>query len=354
MENTTLYHNSSAFLRFCSMDSLGQRIAKLVALGILLVLSLAGNSLVCVIVYRHSSMRTTINYLLVNMSLSDFTTPILVLTKKIVEISTNSLEWNVGGILGSFLCKTVYYISDISPIVSVLSLLMISYDRFAAIVFPLKAARYPSKYRKYFIGLTWILACILCSPYFYFLNIKSVDGKQYCMMLWDNNTRRAYTVPLTVVFIIIPFLLLVAMYSCILYKVKTHPKNLSQTERGKRRSQVSKRNTTILSFTVVFTFAVCWGPYFAILMLSNFQWNWKHDYCSHENFIFTVQFLAYSNATINPLLYFLFLRNFRNGLHSLCKTSCAELEKGPKENRGRKRSSMTLLSKDKTSRNTYV
>lgn len=354
MENNSSHLNSTVFN--CPLDSYGERLAKLIAFGVLLVFSLVGNCLVCIIVHRGTSMRTTINYLLVNMSVSDLTIPIVVVTKRIVEISTNNVEWRIGGILGSFLCKTVYFVSDISPIVSIMSLLMISFDRFAAIVFPLKAANYPSRYRKYFIALTWILACISCSPYFYFLGIDSHGKKQYCTMLWDDKTRRLYSVPLTTVFIIIPFLLLVVMYSCILYKVKTHPSNLSQTERGKRRSKVSKRNTTILSFTVVLTFAVCWGPYFTVIMLSSFQWNWKYDYCIYKNFIFTVQFLAYSNATINPLLYFVFLRNFRNGLEELCNAvPCKELQKPGSETRRRcKRSSMTLLSKDKNSRNTFV
>lgn len=327
----------------CPSDSVEQRLGKLVAFGILLFTSLIGNVLTCLVVYKNVNMRTTINYLFVNMAVSDLVIPLVVAMRKIVEISTGSLEWWIGGVTGHLLCKIVYVLSDISPMVSILSLVMISFDRFAAIVVPFKAARYPDKLRVYSIAFTWVFAIVFCSPYFYFLGIQEHPGnKQYCVMNWNDDTRRAYSVPLTVIFIIIPFTLLIIMYSCILYKIKSQPRNLSQTDNGKRRSQASKRNITMLSFTVVFIFALCWGPYFVVVMLSSFKWNWTYNFCSYLDFIFTVQFLAYTNASINPALYFLFLKNFRAGLENFCVFR--EVESARK--RGRRRSSTTQLTRD--------
>lgn len=354
MEANNTHHvsNSTGFV-VCPSYTAEKRLAKLIAFGILFLGSLIGNGLACLVVYKNRSMRTTINYLLINMAVSDLTVPLLVATRKIVELSTDSLEWRVGGIAGDLLCKLVYFVSDLSPMVSISSLVMISFDRFKAIVVPFKSAKYHDKFRMYFIGFTWVFAMLFCSPYFYFMELKEHPDKKeyYCIMAWDTETRRAYTVPLTVIFIIIPFALLTIMYSCILYKMKTRPNNLSQTDKGKQRRQASKRNITILSFTVVFMFALCWGPYFALVMLSSFKWNWKYDSCSYQNFIFIVQFLAYSNAAINPLLYFLLLKNFRAGLEHCCSVT-----QSWKETR-RRRSSTNQLTKDARADkicNTYV
>ncbi|KAK3742471.1 hypothetical protein QZH41_005251 [Actinostola sp. cb2023] len=315
-KNSTLesHLNGSSFV-MCAMDSSGQRLAKLIAFVVLLVVALVGNCLVCLIVYNNTNLRTTINYLLVNMAVSDLVIPILAATRSIVNISTGSEEWRVKGGVGEFLCKSFFFVCDMSPIVSILSLVLISFDRFSAIVLPFMSASYPSTYRKCFIALTWIIAVVFCSPYLYILGLD--PSAQYCQMNWQPTTQRIYTVLLTVLFIIIPFSLLIVMHTCILYKMKMRPRDLNQTERGKRRRQISKRNITLLSFAVVLMFAVCWGPYFTVLMLANFKWDWQFDYCSFTHFVFTVQYLAYSNAAINPLLYFLFLKNFRAGLQKM-------------------------------------
>ena len=333
--------NATEFLG-CPSDSTEERLAKLVAFGILLFTSLIGNVLTCLVVYKNISMRTTINYLLVNMAVSDLATPLLVASRKIVEISTGSVEWWIGGLVGHLLCKIVFFLSDISPMVSILSLVLISFDRFIAVVVPFKAARYPKKLRIYFIAFTWMFSFVFCAPFFYFLGVQEHPGKKrYCVINWDDDTRRAYSVPLTVTFIIVPFTLLIIMYSCILYKMKTQPRDVSQTEKGKKRSQASKRNITILSFTVMLIFALCWCPYFAVVMLSSFKWNWTYNFCSYLKFTFTVQFLAYANAAINPILYFLFLKNFRAALKNLF-SSKDESERLSM----RRRSSTTQLTKD--------
>jgi hypothetical protein len=311
----------------CGSDSAEVRYAKLATLVVLMVAAFAGNVLVCLIVYKNNSMRNTLNYLLVNMAVSDLVIPTLAITTKIVEISTENNEWRVKGHLGNFLCKFIFFVSDVSPIVSILSLLLITFDRFAAVVIPFKATNFPSKLRKYFIAFTWVIAMAFCAPHFY--AVKLDDKELFCVMDWTPafnpiKARGIHAILLMVLFIIIPFTLLIIMYSMILYKMKTRPKELNQTEKGRRRRQISKRNITLLSFAVVVVFALCWGPYFTTLMLANFKWNWDFTRvsCDWDDFLFVVQYLAYSNAAINPLLYFIFLKNYRTGLENMMSSPC--------------------------------
>ncbi|XP_031554621.1 QRFP-like peptide receptor [Actinia tenebrosa] len=314
--NASMTINSNQSYVHCGLDSQRVSLAKLIAFIILMVAALAGNILVCLIVYKNTKMRNTLNYLLVNMAISDLVIPILASTTRIVELSTQNSEWRVEGDIGDFLCKFVFFVLDMSPIVSILSLVLITFDRFAAVVFPFMATKLSSRFRKYFIGLTWIIAMAFCSPHFYAVKLQN----KFCVMDWDSIRARVfYTIMLMILFIIIPFVLLLVMYSMILYKMKTRPKDLNQTDKGRRRRQLSKRNITLLSFAVVLVYAFCWGPYFTILMVATFKWRWdlSHVPCYWNDIVFVIQYLAYSNAAINPLLYFIFLKNYRTGLKNI-------------------------------------
>lgn len=316
--NASISPNQSFF--GCEFDSKGVSLVKLTAFIILMMASLAGNVLVCLIVYKNSKMRNTMNYLLVNMAISDLVIPLLASTRRIVELSTQNSEWRVQGDIGDFLCKFVIFVLDMSPIVSILSLVLITFDRFTAVVFPFMATKLSARFRKYSIGFTWIIATAFCSPHFYAVKLQN----KFCVMDWepafDSVTARGiYTIMLMVLFVFIPFVLLLIMYSMILYKMKTRPKNLNQTDKGRKRRKLSKKNITWLSFAVVLVFALCWGPYFTMLILANFKWRWDFSEvsCNWYDIMFVVQYLAYSNAAINPFLYFIFLKNYRTGLKNI-------------------------------------
>ena len=103
------------------------------------------------------------------MAVSDLGIPLTRMTVMIVEIFSGSSSWKVDRpwLLGNILCKLAYFLSDVSFVVSIESLLLISMDSLIAVVFPLKAKLISSKVRLISILSTWLFAIAVHAPYFY-------------------------------------------------------------------------------------------------------------------------------------------------------------------------------------------
>ncbi|KAL9974616.1 hypothetical protein ACROYT_G011674 [Oculina patagonica] len=142
-------------------DPLAAKVCKTLAYCLLLVVSLMGNTLIIMVVYRDDKMKTTTNLLIVNMAVSDLLVPIFAMPRANVEILYGNLRWLIDGGFGEALCKLTAFFQDISTAVSVQTLVAIAFDRFYAVWFPLKAARIkPRSYRRGFLA---IFSRIFCS-----------------------------------------------------------------------------------------------------------------------------------------------------------------------------------------------
>lgn len=306
----------------CLLEPLSsvQRSLAITGYSVILIAALIGNILVFVIV--GISSRNTINTLLVSRAVSDIAIPIMVATRRLYELSANTEQWPVKGNFGNFLCKFVYFVSDLSPMVSVLSLVLMSLDRLLAVVYPFQAAKYAdTNARKYFLAATWLFAGAFCSPYFYAFHVNELGS---CVSNWspafDHATAQNNYITATIVlFIILPFITLTVIYSVIWKTLRNRPEIGQESERKRKSIERTKRNVFRLSVTVVLLFAICWLPYFSALITINYVWKFQFTkvQCWWFQFQLVATFLAHSNAAINPYIYFIFLGYFRDGLKNL-------------------------------------
>ena len=167
-------------------DSSVEVFIKAAAYFLILLVSLIGNLLVLIVIRTNRQLRTSINYFVFNMAVSDLFTPLTIVPVRIVQIISSSDAWKVDSpwILGDILCKLAYFLPDVSLVVSVESLLLISMDRFIAVVFPLRAKLITAKARFICIGCTWIIAIAVNAPYFYTHRLFSDNNNvTYCMII---------------------------------------------------------------------------------------------------------------------------------------------------------------------------
>ncbi|XP_078357472.1 QRFP-like peptide receptor [Oculina patagonica] len=171
-ENVTQLTLSSCF----TPDNLtAERIAKTFGYCIIFVVSLVGNISIGIIVYKTKTMRKTINFLIVNMAMSDLLFPIFGIPLILTELHFSS--WLISGLLGQALCKLLPFLQDVSVAVSVQSLVLIAVDRFGAVVFPLRSPLTSSKLCPYFILTAWITAIILIAPNLIAFKLIDYPGK---------------------------------------------------------------------------------------------------------------------------------------------------------------------------------
>jgi hypothetical protein len=296
--------------------------AKALAYTILLCVSLIGNVLVVFVIYKNKNMRTTVNYFIVNMALSDLIIPLLVIPLHILNITSGTSEWRVHGTFGLLLCKFVYFVSDITPPVSSLSLVFMTVDRFCAVAFPMKAVLIRARYRIILIALTWMVTMAFFAPYFYAFNLQHLGNGIYCLPTWPYSSHKIFATMACIVFIMIPFALLIGLYSAILVILRRNRGAGEELEMQRKRRAKINISVIKLALTIVFAFAICWGPINAALFIAINLWDFRipvRFQCSWPTVIVVVQFLAYSNPAINPLIYFILNEKYRTGLKRAVK-----------------------------------
>ena len=155
--NATANGSSSWSCSFNLMNSTAAKTGKTIALSLILVVSLVGNSLIGIIVYKTPNLRKPINFLIANMAMSDLLYPIFLFPSRLTRLHLD--ECLIGGFLGQALCKLPSFLADASTLVSVQSLILITVDRFQATVVPLRSPLISRKFCPFFILATWIVAC---------------------------------------------------------------------------------------------------------------------------------------------------------------------------------------------------
>ena len=162
----------------CNWNPTAEKIGITFAYCLIFLVSLAGNTGIGIIVYKTKTMRKPINFLIVNMAMSDILYPIFLIPRNIQLLYIKS--WLIGGPLGQALCKLVIFLIEVSNAVSIQSLVLIAVDRFGTVVFPLRSPLISSKLWPFFILATWIIAMAVNSPYLFAFKVVEYPGGLVC------------------------------------------------------------------------------------------------------------------------------------------------------------------------------
>jgi len=307
----------------CYWNTRAKQIGTTFALCLILLVSLAGNTVIGIIVYKTRTMRKPINFLIVNMAMSDLLFPIFAIPWDIQGLYTNS--WLIGGSLGQALCKLVIFFPCVSFGVSVQSLVLIAVDRFGAVVYPLRSPLISSRLCSFFILATWIVALAFFSPFLFTIKVFEFSDELFCLELpWEVafrefSSEKNYHVSWYVIFIFIPLLLTTILYITIYIKLKSHKIPGEQSANAGQQRQQREGNVLKMAIAIVLGFAVCWLPFaifrFHIFYVSD-TWSWS---CGLDYFRFVAYFMIRINCAMNPCICFIFSRNYRIGLKTLFK-----------------------------------
>ena len=302
-------------------DSTAAIVLKSLAYLVILLVSLVGNVLILLVVWKHKQLHTSINYFVLNMAVSDLFTPLTIMPVKIVEIISGSGAFMIDStlMLGHILCKLCYFVPDVSVLVSVQSLLLISLDRLAAVVFPLKSKRIPSKVRVISILCAWIIAIAVHAPYFYTFRLFPDGNEYHCDYDWGpafdhDGTSKRYVTATFLAIIAIPICILIIVYVAIAWTlIQSHNqrKEMSVSARSCENRQIFR-----LSVAIVTAFIFCMVPHLVLMFCTIFLWHWGDPpICAFQTVIpFVAQFLVHSWSAVNPCICFIFSKNYIRSL----------------------------------------
>ena len=341
MENQTWFelHRATAKFNWTSTNTLTPptdlastnfEIAKHVLYGIILSLSIVGNTTVIHIIRTRRRIRKTSYILLVlNLAVCDVITPTLS-----IPFDWAYEDFGHRWIFGKVLCTLLWPLQTLFSTSSALTLTMICYDRYRAVVHPFKARRVTKTHIKRCIFTIHLISLIFTVPYAVVLRQEGDE----CNEKWPtpvSNYRKAYTLALFLVQYGIPLLLMVALHTLAL---KTLFGDSSEDDPLRDRSKSLISNASILSSTSITTVhSMRWlslkkeqntritkifilvVTVFALSMFPNqVLWLWVDfgNGADNEHFLLIsvlCRLFTYSNSVLNPIIYGFFSREFRSG-----------------------------------------
>ena len=297
--NINLHFNLGNIMEVQTVDTL-----LLPFYGLVVVAGICGNSLFIAVVRRKRSMQTVINFMLLNVAVSD----IISLFFCVPGITLRFFH-HPRGIGGTILCKfvTMHLVAGISLLVSGLTLTLIAVERHNALLLPMDT-RLKLKLRRAKIMMSSIwgfsLTCVL--PLFIYQ--KYLEKFEYCHLDWNHNAAVAYWTSLATI-VCICLSVICFCYYRILKAV--HSKNiLPPSGQGNRTEQDNKDRQKLIKLllTVTGLFLVCFLPFVIVsaVGISTLSIFYQVSY-----------FLVYCSCCVNPVVYVLQSANYRAGLKDL-------------------------------------
>ena len=316
-------------LTFCGMeDELHSRSVFLTVLEasfmiLLNVLSLSGNVLVCISVYRNTRLRTSTNVYIVALAISDLLSSICVIPLAAGVLISG--RWPFGGTvcqMHAFMAQFVVYVSPVTMGLTAI-------NRYARI------CKSDEQYKRFFSQrkslISIVFAWMLVACYILIVRLTGlqefhfVPGYAVCMNAHLNEFGKIVHYFLVVgLFLLFPLTVTIISYRKVSKHIREHNMWVAQAFQSHHSGDTG--TTTISTheiricrslFVIVFAFMFCWIPTWIIAILARFHVvaNMTRDIQLLSTFLVSL------SSTLNPFIYAgmnpLFRREFRRLL--LCK-----------------------------------
>ena len=285
---------------------------------VIFFVALFGNSVGLYVVLKTFSSTSVTNLFIGNMAVADLLLTTTIMPFSVAFLYRGSL-W-IGGTLGSITCKAFFYVAPASISSSVFTMMLISFDRFYAIFYPLKGKFFRKP--KVLSSTIWVLSFGLMAPYVLMFQTKEIQpGVYYCIQEWPwappNDTDLSETYRVLKSFHISVFVIVYALplsitiiTNCLICRklwLRKIPGNVTDTNLAAEK-RLKRKVTRLLVITCV-VFAVCWFPVY----VNHYFWYVRPDQIHKLPWKVQLLFnwLAHANSALNPCLYILLNENFR-------------------------------------------
>ncbi|KFW09643.1 putative G-protein coupled receptor 19, partial [Eurypyga helias] len=279
----------------------GEKAAASMVLGVLWLVSVLGNSLVCLVIHRSRKTQSTTNYFVVSMACADLLVSFASTPFVLLQLTYG--RWRLGNVL----CKLVRYTQYLTPGVQIYVLLSICVDRFYTIVYPLSFKVSREKAKKMILA-SWLFNAVLASPTFFFY---SSNSHHHCNFFLPDSWEGAVygSIHLSVVFVI-PSLLIILFYQKVIkyiWRIGTDGRTVRRTMNIVPRTKV-KTIKMFLALNLVFLLS--WLPYYVAQL-----WHPQEtDYRSSSLLFLVIIWISFSSSASKPTLYSIYNANFRRGM----------------------------------------
>ncbi|XP_018607028.1 chemokine (C-C motif) receptor 12a [Scleropages formosus] len=266
------------------------------------LLSLLGNGLVLYIIYMYEKLGTVTNIFLLNLVISD-----LVFALSLPFWATyHSSEW----IFGVALCKLVGAVYFLGFYSSMLFLMLLTFDRYLAVVHAVPAAK--SRKKAYALGssvVVWCVSFLATVKEFFLYNVQDMENyKKICEETgFSKDVLSKWQLvgyyQQFLLFFLLPLLVVLYCYMRITLRI-IHT-------RMREKCRALK-----LIFVIIVTFFMCWTPYNVVILLRAIRLGGAADSCDTglDYALYVTRNIAYLYCCVNPVFYTFVGKKFQNHL----------------------------------------
>lgn len=290
----------------CGLESTVFKVTLSVVLAVLILITIAGNVVVCLAVGLNRRLRSLTNCFIVSLAVTDLLLGLLVLPFS--AIYQLSCRWSFGRVF----CDIYTSLDVMLCTASILNLFMISLDRYCAVTDPL---RYPVLVTPARVAISlvfiWVISITLS-----FLSIH---------LGWNsrseaNSTARRCHVQVNEVYGLVdglvtfylPLLIMCVTYYRIFKIAREQARRINHMS-SCRAATIREHKATVALAVVLGAFVICWFPYFTVFVYRGLH----GDDAVNEVFEDVVLWLGYANSALNPVLYAALNRDFRTAYQQL-------------------------------------
>ncbi|XP_078370663.1 histamine H2 receptor-like [Oculina patagonica] len=273
--------------------------------SMVVTVALIGNMLLCAAIYRFRALRTIQNYYIVALAISDLLSTLLCVSLALVV-----------GILGRWpfgdtICQTqgslTYYFASFS----LLNMTLIAVNRYV------KMVRSVNIYQRIYTKNNVLLSIVVCGIFSGVFIIPYVwqkfcfhPGIMACFPCkGESKKEQARLIGPYSVFIAVTFPVVFFSYYKVFRKVRNHFAQIADStlHENIQKSFAEEAKITKILFAVLVAFLICWIPGFTIEFLGILQ----GEYTLKRQVYLILSFTGAANAAINPMIYGLTQKRFR-------------------------------------------
>ncbi|XP_028564117.2 alpha-1A adrenergic receptor isoform X1 [Podarcis muralis] len=315
-----------------------------VILGGLIVFGVLGNILVILSVACHKHLQSVTHYYIINLAVAD-----LLLTSTVLPFSA-IFEILGYWVFGRIFCNIWAAVDVLCCTASIMSLCVISIDRYIGVSYPLRYPAIVTEKRGLLALLcVWVLSLVISVGPLFGWKQPAPEDETICQI----NTDPGYVLFSALGSFYLPLIIILAMYCQVYVVAKRESKGLScglKTEKSHSEEvtlRIHRKTTTettgstpstkhksnfsvrLLKFSrekkaakslgiVVGCFILCWLPFFIIMPIGSFFPESKPS-----ETIFKIAFwLGYLNSCINPIIYPCSSQEFKKAFQNVLRAQC--------------------------------
>lgn len=183
---------------------------------------LTGNTLVIYVILRYAKMKTVTNIYILNLAVADV---LCMLSLPFIAMQLALVHWPFGAVL----CRLVMTVDSLNQFTSIFCLMVMSVDRYLAVVHPIKSTKWRKPRVAKIINLTvWGVSLLVNLPIMIFSGLMPNNNQAWaCTIVWPEPQEAYQTAFMFYTFLLGFFLPLIVICLCyLLIIIKVSPSSL--------------------------------------------------------------------------------------------------------------------------------